>query len=130
MDFTWNKEHLDLKEKIIRFAKESLADDVIQQDKHLVFPLENWKKCAAFGIQGLAAPTKYGGQQDKVDILSAMLAMEGFGYGCKDNGLSFALNAQMWTVQLPIVQFGTEVQKNKIFASIGERRLDRCPCAY
>jgi alkylation response protein AidB-like acyl-CoA dehydrogenase len=32
-----------------------------------------------------------------------MLAMEGLGYGCRDNGLTFGLNAQLWTVQLPIV---------------------------
>lgn len=112
MDFSWKKEHLDLKEKIVQFAT-TLNNEVIEMDKKSVFPKDNWKKCAAFGIQGLAATTPYGGQQDEVDILSAMLAMEGFGYGCKDNGLAFALNAQMWTIQLPILQFGTDQQKEK-----------------
>ena len=40
-----------------------------------------------------------------------MLAMEGMGYGCRDNGLTFALNAQMWTVELPILHFGDDSQK-------------------
>jgi hypothetical protein len=39
--------------------------------------------------------------------------MEGLGYGCKDNGLIFGINAQMWSVQMPIHSFGTEAQKEK-----------------
>jgi hypothetical protein len=42
-----------------------------------------------------------------------MLAMEGLGYGCRDNGLIFAINAQMWSVQHPILSFGTQEQKEK-----------------
>ena len=42
-----------------------------------------------------------------------MLIMEGLGYGCRDNGLLFALNAQMWAVQHPIMAFGTEEQRQK-----------------
>jgi alkylation response protein AidB-like acyl-CoA dehydrogenase len=33
------------------------------------------------------------------------------GYGCRDNGLIFALNAQMWSVQHPIATVGSEAQK-------------------
>jgi alkylation response protein AidB-like acyl-CoA dehydrogenase len=39
--------------------------------------------------------------------------MEGLGYGCRDNGLIFAINAQMWAVELPILVFGTPEQKQK-----------------
>jgi alkylation response protein AidB-like acyl-CoA dehydrogenase len=42
-----------------------------------------------------------------------MLVMEGLGYGCRDNGLIFALNAQMWSVQHPLLAFGSEAQKAK-----------------
>ena len=42
-----------------------------------------------------------------------MLTMEGLGYGCRDNGLIFAINAQMWSVQMPIQSFGTEAQKKR-----------------
>jgi alkylation response protein AidB-like acyl-CoA dehydrogenase len=74
-------------------------------------PEENWLKCARFGLQGLPIPEEYGGSA--ADILTVMLIMEGLGYGCRDNGLIFALNAQMWSVQLPILSFGTEAQKQK-----------------
>ena len=33
------------------------------------------------------------------------------GYGCHDNGLIFSLNAQMWSLELPLVKFGTPAQQ-------------------
>ena len=113
MDLTWTKEQLDYKQKVIDFAEKNLNNSLSKRDRDCVFSREDWQKCADFGLQGLASPLKYGGQNDEVDILSATLAMEGLGYGCRDNGMPFSLNAQMWTVQLPIAQFGSEFQKNK-----------------
>jgi len=113
LDLSWTKEQLDFKERVIEFAKEHLNDSIAKRDKECSFSRADWQKCADFGIQGLAAPLAYGGKKKEIDILSATLAMEGLGYGCKDNGLPFSLNAQMWTVQLPIAQFGNESQKNK-----------------
>jgi alkylation response protein AidB-like acyl-CoA dehydrogenase len=52
-----------------------------------------------------------------------MLAMEGLGYACRDNGLAFALNAQIWTVQLPIVQAGTEAQKARFLPGLSSGEL-------
>jgi alkylation response protein AidB-like acyl-CoA dehydrogenase len=39
--------------------------------------------------------------------------MEALGYGCKDSGLIFAINGQMWTVQMPILRFGSDAQKDR-----------------
>ncbi len=113
MDFSWSAEQINLKDDIIRFAKANLNEDLVERDKSGEFSLDLWRKCAAHGILGLAAPQQFGGKYEDIDILSGMLAMEGFGYGCKDNGLALALNAQMWTVQVPISQFGTPYQKEK-----------------
>jgi len=88
-----------------------LKGDLIEEDHQGAFSREKWMKCARFGIQGLPFPEKYGGNE--ADILTTMLTMEGLGYGCKDNGLIFAMNAQMWSVQMPIFRFGTEQQKEK-----------------
>lgn len=59
----------------------------------------------------MSVPEEYGGRP--TDLLTAMLMMEGLGYGCPDNGLTFALNTQLWTVQLPIVRFGSDEQKRR-----------------
>lgn len=111
MDFNWDKEQLELKDAVIKFAKKELNDDVIEKDKAETFPRDEWKKCADFGIQGLPFPEQYGGLN--TDILTTMLVMEGLGYACKDGGLTFGINAQMWSVQMPIFRFGSEEQKRE-----------------
>jgi alkylation response protein AidB-like acyl-CoA dehydrogenase len=69
----------------------------------------------------LAFPEKYGGSE--ADILTAMLTMEGLGYGCHDNGLIFGINAQMWSVQMPIFAFGTDAQKEKYLPGMCSGKL-------
>jgi len=113
VNFSWTSTQTDFKNNIIAFAKEHLNDGIVDRDQNLKFSRELWKKCAEFGIQGLSVPQKYGGKFEDIDLLTATLAMEGLGYGSKDNGLPFALNAQMWTVQLPLYEFGTEAQREK-----------------
>jgi len=113
MDFSWPQEYLNYKNKVTQFAQEELNEDVIKRDRQGVFSRNLWQKCADFGIQGLAATKNFGGQLDEIDIPRSVLAMEALGYGCKDNGLALGLNAQMWTVQLPIEHFGTDDQKER-----------------
>ena len=111
MDFTWTEEQLDFKNAVIKFAQKELNEGLTERESRAEFSRENWQKCAQFGILGLPVPEVYGGAG--ADILTTMLTMEGLGYGCRDNGLTFALNAQMWSVQHPILAFGTEAQKQK-----------------
>jgi hypothetical protein len=111
MDFSWTQEQLDFKNAVIKFAQKELNAGLMERDRAAEFPRENWIKCADFGILGLPVPEEYGGAG--ADILTTMLTMEGLGYGCRDNGLSFALNAQMWSVQHPILAFGSPEQKKK-----------------
>jgi len=111
MDFSWTEEQLNFKSAVIKFAQKELNSGLIDRDRQGQLSLENWEKCAQFGILGLAIPEEYGGSG--ADILTTMLVMEGLGYGCRDNGLIFAMNAQMWSVQHPILAFGSEAQKQK-----------------
>jgi alkylation response protein AidB-like acyl-CoA dehydrogenase len=116
MDFSWTEEQLKYKNAVIEFAQKELNKAVIEQDKGSELSRDDWKKCARFGILGLAIPEEYGGSG--ADILTTMLIMEGLGYSCKDNGLIFGMNAQMWSVQHPILTFGTEEQKQKYLPAL------------
>jgi alkylation response protein AidB-like acyl-CoA dehydrogenase len=111
MDFSWTEEQLKFKKAVIEFAQKELNEGLIDRDRLGELGRENWTKCARIGILGLAVPEEYGGSG--TDIMTAMLVMEGLGYGCRDNGLIFAMNAQMWSVQHPILAFGTDAQKKK-----------------
>lgn len=111
MDFSWSEEQVAQKEAAIKFAQTELNHDLLNREKNNAFSLEDWRKCAGFGIQGLAIPQEYGGRN--CDPLTTVFIMEGLGYGCLDNGLPFALNSQMWSFQPAILKFGSEAQKQK-----------------
>ncbi len=111
MDFAWNDEQLALRREIIRFAQGELNDNMIDRDRCEQFSWEHWKKCAQMGIQGLPVPQEYGGSG--ADTLTTVCALEALGYGCRDNGLLFSINAHMWTTEIPLMGFGTEEQKRR-----------------
>ncbi len=109
MDFSFSEEQLDFKAAVVDFAKNELNNDLLRRDAAGEFDAEGWKKCGAFGLQGLPFSEEHGGQG--ATALTTMLAMEGLGYGSRDNGLLFSLNAHMWAGTTPIDRFGTEEQK-------------------
>ena len=111
MDFSWNDEQTALRREITRFAQKELNDNVIERDRCEEFSRDGWKKCAEMGIQGLPVPQEYGGSG--ADTLTTVAALEALGYGCRDNGLIFSINAHMWTTEIPLMAFGTEEQKRK-----------------
>ncbi len=109
MNLTWSEEQLALKRSTLEFATSALSTDVVADDRSGTFPRERWQRCADFGILGLPMPEEYGGSGE--GLLTTMLAMETLGSVCRDNGLLFALNAQMWAVQTPILRFGSPEQR-------------------
>jgi alkylation response protein AidB-like acyl-CoA dehydrogenase len=110
MDFSLTAEQRELKDAAVTFARRELDQDLAKYDEAGEFPLQAWQACAKFGIQGLPVPAKLGG--GGADILTTVLVMEALGYGCHDNGLIFSLNAQMWSLELPLVTFGTPEQQD------------------
>jgi alkylation response protein AidB-like acyl-CoA dehydrogenase len=111
MDFALSPEQLELSYAVFNFAREQLSDDLVARDGSGSFSRELWQKCAQFGLLGLSIPAEYGGQGQ--DLLTTIVAMEALGRGCRDNGLVFSLNAQMWACQMPLLRYGTEAQKHE-----------------
>jgi alkylation response protein AidB-like acyl-CoA dehydrogenase len=111
MDFDLTQEQTELCDAVIAFAEGELNHGVLENDKSATFPREAWVKCAEFGLQGLPVPAEYGG--GGADAVTIVAALEALGYACRDNGLIFSLNAQMWACEIPIVKFGSEEQKRR-----------------
>src|SRR6201996_2268067 len=109
MDFALSAEQRELKEAAIAFARRELNQDLAKREDAGELSLQAWRACAQFGIQGLPIPAELGG--GGADILTTVIVMEALGYGCPDNGLIFSLNAQMWSLELPLVKFGTPAQQ-------------------
>ena len=121
MDFGLTEEQQRYRDEVVRFARDELNGGLLRRDGEAAFSREAWNRCARFGIQGLAVPTEYGGTA--ADPLTIMLTMEALGYGCRDNGLLFSLNAQMWSCQVPIVRSGTEEQKRRYLRGLCDGSL-------
>ena len=122
MDFGWTDGQLARRRAALDFARAELADDdLVARDQEGRFSPELWARCARFGLLRLSVPPQYGGEE--LDLPTAMLVMEGIGEGCADNGLTFALNAQLWTVQRPIARFGTEEQRRRFLPGMADGRL-------
>jgi hypothetical protein len=109
LDFSLSAEQEELKAAAVDFARRELDQDLARREEAGEFSPAAWRACAKFGIQGLPIPAELGG--GGADILTTVLVMEALGYGCHDNGLIFSLNAQMWSLELPLVKFGTPEQQ-------------------
>ena len=116
--------------ELVRTAAElgarELGRDLDDREERGRFDAEGWRRCAAFGIQGLPMPERYGGAG--VELTIAAQVLEGLGRGCRDNGLLFALGAQMWSVQVPILVFGSDEQRDRHLRPLAEGRVIGAHC--
>lgn len=75
------------------------------------FDRERWRAAAGFGVQGLLAPTHLGGAG--LHMVDAMLTFEGLGLGAVDQGMVFALSAQVFAMQSALLAAGSKVQQER-----------------
>ncbi|VEP17545.1 Acyl-CoA dehydrogenase [Hyella patelloides LEGE 07179] len=118
INFAWDAEQLAFRQSVVDFAQQELNHDLIEKDKSSQFDRVAWNKCAEFGILGWSIPQEYGGQGN--DPLTVILGLEGLGYGCRDNGLVFAINNHLWSCVVSILNFGTQAQKQKYLPALCE----------
>ncbi len=111
MDFSFTPEQEELRQATIEFAQKELNSDLAAREKQGHFSRDDWQKCADFGILGLNVPVEYGGQH--YDAVTTIAILEALGYGCRDNGLPFGLNSQIWSVQAAVKAFGSDEQKEQ-----------------
>lgn len=111
MDFLLSQDQRQLREQIIDFARAELNHDVGVRDREQLFPRELWRKCGEMGLQGLPVPEHYGGVG--LDPLSTAIALEAFGYGCRDGGLVFSICAHLLACVVPIWRHGTDAQRER-----------------
>lgn len=111
MELGWTEAQQARRAEAVEFARRSLNEGLEERERAGEFSREAWRRCAEQGLLGLTVPKEFGGAG--AGILTAVLTMEGLGYGCQDNGLLLGLSGQMWTVQYPLVRFGTDEQKRR-----------------
>ncbi|MBI4516686.1 MAG: acyl-CoA dehydrogenase family protein [Deltaproteobacteria bacterium] len=105
----------------IAFARAKLSADMIARDRDEQFSLEGWRQCAEFGVQSMPIPKEYGGLA--LGITEVIAVMEGLGYGCRDQGLLFSINAHLWTNSIPILLHGDAAQRQRYLPGLGNGTL-------
>jgi alkylation response protein AidB-like acyl-CoA dehydrogenase len=120
LDFL-SEEQRQLRDAATAFARAALCDDVVSRDRESQFERPLWQKCADFGVLGMPIPVEYGGQG--MGLTDLIAVMEGLGYGAKDQGLIFSLNAHLWTNSIPILIYGTDAQKRRYLPGLCDGSL-------
>lgn len=121
MDWVLSEEQMNLQREAIKFARSALSGDMIERDRSDGFDREGWQKCADFGLLRAPIPKEHGGMG--LGLTGTIVLMEGLGYGARDQGLLFSLNAHLWTNSIPIVLHGTEEQRRKYLEPLSNGTL-------
>lgn len=121
MDFRWSEDQLALHQRLRTFAQSELSEDLAIRDQERSFSRTGWERCATHGVLALPIPETFGGLG--YDPVTCAFALEGLGYGCRDNGLLFSAGAHIWAVELPIWKFGTREQADRLLPLLCTGRL-------
>lgn len=109
MNFDLTNTQKKLYAEVSAFAKEHFSEHLIYRDRESQFDRDGWNRIADFGLFEGFAPKEYGGKG--WDVLTRSIALEAFGYGCRDNGLSLGVGIVAWPALTPILSMGNEAQK-------------------
>jgi alkylation response protein AidB-like acyl-CoA dehydrogenase len=100
----------------VRAVSAELPDASLSPTGEESFAASSWARCAAAGLTGLNAPTRYGGRG--LDALDCALTLEAFGTANPDAGLTLALGAHLCAAVLPIVRHGSADQQQRWLPSL------------
>lgn len=120
-DFELSEDQQRIQSGSIEFARSALGGDSVGRDRDEVFSRDAWRRCAEFGVMGMPIPHRYGGLE--LGIGDVIAAMEGLGYGSRDQGLLFSINAHLWAASMPILEHGTEAQRERWLPGLCDGRL-------
>src|SRR5215213_5501169 len=109
MKFELGKEQREVKERAAEFADREVAPYAAELDREDRFPTETFEKLADAGFTGLCVPEEYGGAG--LDFLSYVLLLEEL--SCADAGVGVTLAVHTSAGTLPILEYGTEEQKER-----------------
>lgn len=101
------------------------ADEIVSKSASYVRSLKetsSWRDYLPSGVLGMTMPPSLGGQG--LPVASLIATFEGLAYGGGNAAILFAMSAQLWSVQYPILRFGTDDQKHSFIPPMvrGEMR--------
>ena len=116
IDFELSDEQRAFRDGVLEFSRRELSTEPEATGSR-----ETLGASAPSSGSRACVPVEYGGLD--ATPMTIVLALEALGYGCRDNGLIFSLNAQMWACEAPLVRFGSEAQKRRYLPRLCDRSL-------
>jgi alkylation response protein AidB-like acyl-CoA dehydrogenase len=116
-----SEEQQALQDAAIAFARGCGAGDMLARDRDASFDRAAWQRYAEFGVLGMPIPREYGGLG--LGLTELLAVMEGLGFGTRDQGLLFSLNAHLWTNSIPLLVHGSDVQRCKYLPPLSDGTL-------
>ncbi len=109
MDFDMNEEQRMIQDTVRKFADEVIAPVASENDKKGEFPRDIFNKMAELGFVSTPIPEEYGGAG--FDFISHAIVAEEIGR--VDSSLRGTYSVQVSLVELPILKYANEEQKQK-----------------
>ena len=109
-----NETHLAVRKKVKDFAEKYIKPVIGEFEANEQFPIDLIRSLKSLGLFGMHAPKKYGGQDS--DYLSYIIAVEELAR--VDSSVAATLAAHNSLGVGPIIEFGTEEQKQKYLPSL------------
>lgn len=114
MDFSWTQEQDEIYNSIVHKTREILHSAPATLDQWWTHA--QWELCGKIGLLGLSVPELLGGKG--YQALSTARSIEAFGYACEDMGLVFSVAAHLFACVMPIVRYGNEELKARVFPGL------------
>src|SRR6267154_1075291 len=109
MDFSLTDQQKLIRDTVRQFMQTEVRPEVKELEREERFPLDLLKKIADLGCCGMLMPEEWGGPG--LDTISYVLMVEEVARVY--TAMSTALGVTNSAVQIPLLQFGTEAQKQK-----------------
>lgn len=119
MVFQLTKEQKMVKKMVAEFADNEVKPIAAAIDVSEEFPAENVQKLFRYGVMGMNVPVSYGGAG--ADEISYAVAVEELSRACASTGVIVSAHNSLacW----PILQYGTEEQKEKYLRLLTDGRI-------
>src|SRR5216117_1296234 len=122
MDYDLGREQEEIRKLARDFADKEIAPGARERDRNETFPADILKKMAPLGLLGGPVPETYGGHG--LDYLSHALVTEEIGRA--DSSVRTTLSVQISLVELTILKWGTEAQKQRLLPPLCRGELIGC----
>ena len=122
MDFELTEEQRMIQRTVREFAAQEILPFARDNDRAERFPDEIIRKMGELGFTGAPLPAEYGGMG--LDFISEAILFEETGYA--DSSVRTTLSVQLSLVELTLLQWGTEEQKQRYLPRLARAEILGC----